>query len=65
MTKLKLYAAYVVAFIVFTLSIFFYGKRKGREDVNKKTIKNVLKAKDIDALSFNDLVNVLSKRVHK
>jgi len=65
MNKLKLYAAYVVAFVVFTLSIFFYGKRKGREDVNKKTVKNVLKAKDIDALSFNDLVNVLSKRVHK
>ena len=65
MSKLKLYAAYVIAFIVFILSVFFYGKHKGREDVTKKSVKKVLKAKDIDALSFNDLVNILSKRIHK
>lgn len=65
MTKIKLYCAYAVAFIVFILSVFFYGKQKGREDVNKKSVKKVLKAKDIDSLSFNDLVSILSKRVHK
>ena len=65
MTKIKLYAAYVVAIIVFILSIFFYGKHKGREDVTNKSYKKVLKAKDIDALSFNDLVDILSKRIHK
>lgn len=65
MTKLKLYTAYVVAFIVFILSIFFYGKKKGREDVNQKAVKKVIKSKDIDALSFNDLVDILSKRIHK
>ena len=65
MTKLKLYAAYVVAFIVFILSVFFYGKHKGREDVNQKAVKKVLKAKDIDALSFDELVDILSKRIYK
>lgn len=65
MNKLKLYAAYTVAFIVFTLSVFFYGKRKGREDVSTKSYKKVIKAKNIDALSFNDLVSILSKRIHK
>ena len=65
MSKIKLYIAYVIAFIVFIISVFFYGKQKGREDVNKKSVKKVLKAKDIDALSFNDLVDILSKRIHK
>ena len=65
MTKLKLYCAYVVAFIVFVVSVFLYGKHKGREDVSTKATKKVLKAKDIDALSFNELVDILSKRVHK
>lgn len=65
MNKVKLYLAYLVAFFVVILSAFFYGKSKGREDVNKKSVKKVVKAKDIDALSFNDLVNILSNRVHK
>ena len=65
MNKIKLYLAYVVAFIIFIVSIFFYGKHKGREDVNKKSINKIKKAKDIDSLSFNDLVNILSKRIHK
>ena len=65
MTKIKLYCAYVIAFIVFVVSVFFYGKHKGREDVTSKATKKVLKAKDIDALSFNELVGILSKRVYK
>ena len=65
MSKIKLYLAYAVAFIIFVITIFFYGKKQGREDVNKKSIKKVLKAKDIDALSFNELVDILSKRIHK
>lgn len=65
MSKIKLYLAYVVASIIFIITVFFYGKHKGREDVSKKSIKKVIKAKDIDSLSFNDLVNILSKRVHK
>jgi len=65
MNKIKLYIAYVIAFMVFIISVFFYGKQKGREDVNKKSVKKVLKAKDIDALSFNELVDILSKRIHK
>lgn len=65
MTKLKLYAAYFVAFIVFTFSIFFYGKQKGREDAKQKVSKKVIKAKEIDSLAFNDLVSILSERIHK
>lgn len=65
MNKIKLYLAYAVAFIIFIITIFFYGKQKGREDVNKKSVKKVLKAKDIESLSFNDLVGILSKRIHK
>ena len=65
MSKIRLYLAYAVAFIIFIITIFFYGKQKGREDVNKKSVKKVLKAKDIDALSFNELVDILSKRIHK
>ena len=65
MSKIKLYLAYVVAFIILIITIFFYGKQKGKEDVNKKSVKRVLKAKDIDALSFNELVDILSKRIHK
>jgi len=65
MSKIKLYLAYLVASVVLILSVFFYGKQKGREDVNSRSVKKVLKSKDIDSLSFNDLVNILSKRVHK
>ena len=65
MSKIKLYLAYLVASVVLILSVFFYGKQTGREDVNSRSVKKVLKSKDIDSLSFNDLVNILSKRVHK
>lgn len=65
MNKIKLYLASAIAFIVFTLSVFFYGKKSGREDVTVKSIKKIKKAKDIDSLSHSDLVNILSKRVHK
>ncbi len=65
MNKIKLYLASVIAFIVFTLSVFFYGKKSGREDVTTKSDKKIRKAKDIDSLSHSDLVDILSKRVHK
>lgn len=65
MSKIKLYAAYFVAFIVFTFTVFFYGKQSGRKDVTAKSVKKIQKAKDIDALSFTELVDILSKRVHK
>lgn len=65
MSKIKLYAVIAVVLILFYISIFFYGKRKGKEEVNVKTLKKVLKVKDIDSLSFNELYNILSKRVYK
>ena len=65
MNKIKLYIASIFAFIVFTLSVFFYGKKSGREDVTTKSVKKIKKAKDVDSLSYSDLVNILSKRVHK
>ena len=65
MSKIKLYTAYFVAFIVFTFTVFFYGKNVGRKDVTAKSVKKIRKAKDIDALSFTELVDILSKRVQQ
>ena len=65
MSKIKLYLASIVAFIVFIITVFFYGKQSGRKDVTVKSVKKIKRAKDIDALSFTELVNILSKRVHK
>lgn len=65
MNKIKLYIASAIAFIVFTFTVFFYGKKSGREDVTTKSVKKIHKAKDVDSLSHSDLVNILSKRIHK
>lgn len=65
MNKIKLYLAYFVAFIIIVFSAFLCGKKNERDNINKNSFKKAIKAKDVDSLSFVDLVNILSKRVHK